>query len=249
LAFEFNKMKIDAPKTEGLVAFFDIMGFSEMISNNELKKSTEIILEIFHRAKNEVHQEFDVLIQYNLIPELFIFSDSILAYQIPTLHNSPELTKLSSSCFVKLCGRLTAELLKKGLPARGAISKGKFSIIDGKTFAGKCIMDAHALSEKLQLAGCAVVPPLESEFSKDVESNDWIYWQALLKDLSTQKLLMLNFLNYMTEPAEEISQTYLREKFSEHGKGFNPKVLTKVIETDRFLMECKKHVKSGGQNI
>jgi len=252
LAFECDRManvKINHLKIQnGFVALFDIMGFGQMIKNNDLKKSAEVVFELFQIVK-DVRCERIELTTYNLIPECFIFSDSILVYQKPRLTESLEEADLSRSCFIKFCGRLTAEFLMRGLPVKGAIAKGEFAIIEEKSFTGNCIIEAHALSESLQCAGCAVVPTLESEFSKDGESNDWIYWQALLKDSSTQKHLMLNFLNYMAEPAEEISQTFLREKFSEHGKGFNPKVLTKVIETDRFLTECKKHIKSGGQNI
>jgi uncharacterized protein len=68
---------------------------------------------------------------------------------------------------------------------------------------GNCIIEAHALSESLQCAGCAVVPTLESEFSKDGETledsfqEDLLYWQAPLKNSSSQKLLMLNFLRHV----------------------------------------------------
>lgn len=238
----------------GFIAFFDIMGFKRMIANNDLQKSTEVVLEMFQIVKDVFYEDIH-LINYKLRPEFSPLSDSILIYQIPTDHGSQVEAELSRSCFVSLCGRLTAKFLIKGLPIRGAIGKGEFSIINEKTFTGKCIIQAYTLAESLQLAGCAVVPTLESEFSKNGETvdalfqNDLIYWQTLLKDLSTEKLLMLNLLNHMTEPAEDISQATLIEKFSAYGKGFDSRVLTKVIETGKFLKECKKHIKPNQQNV
>ncbi len=225
------------------------MGFSQMIANNDLEKSARIIFDVFHQILKDVRYEQYPMNLYDLIPEYFIFSDSILVYQIPTLNGSEEEADLSRSSFIKFCGRVTAEFLTRGLPVKGAIGKGEFAIIDGKSFTGKCIIDAHTLSEALQCSGCAVVPTLESEFSKDGETlegsfqEDLIYWQAPLKNSPPQKLLMLNFLRHITKPAGEISRMALIEQFSAHGKGLNLEVLKKVSETEKFLKECKKHIK------
>jgi hypothetical protein len=99
------------------------------------------------------------------------------------------------------------------------------------------------------------VPTLESEFSKDGETledsvrEDLLYWQVPLKNSSSQKLLMLNILKHAIKPSGEISRTTLIEKFNAHGKGFNLEVLRKVFETEKFLKECKKYIKSDRQNI
>ena len=251
-AFEYGRMaNVKNNQLEiqnGFVALFDIMGFGQMIANNNLEKSAKVVFELFQIVK-DVRWERCELATYNLIPECFIFSDSILVYQMPTLTGSAEEADLSRSYFIKFCGRLTAEFLVRGLPVKGAIGKGEFAIIEGKSFTGKCIIDAHALSESLQCAGCAVVPTLESEFSKDGETlddsfqEDLLYWQAPLKNSSPQKLLMLNFLRHVTKPAGEISRTTLIEKFSAHGKGFDLEVLKKVSETEKILAECKKRIK------
>ena len=235
----------------GFVGLFDIMGFGQMIASNNLEKSAQVVFELFQIVKDVRYEQYPQNL-YNNIPECFIFSDSILVYQLQTLNRSSEEADLSRSCFIKLCGRLTAEFLMRGLPVKGAIGKGEFAIIEEKSFTGKCIVEAHALSESLQCAGCAVLPTLESEFSKDGETledsfqEDLLYWQAPLKNSPPQKLLMLNFLRHVTKSAGEFSRITLIEKFSEHGKGINLEVLQKVFETEKFLAECKKHIKSGG---
>ncbi len=247
-------MKNDPPKIEvlhGLVAFFDIMGFSEMLESNEPEEINAIIRDVFLNIPGKLNFDRMELETYNLNPSYRIFSDSILVYQKKPL---PGMFEDSIAIrFIDYCCQLSADMLSSGLPVRGAISKGKFSILEDKSgnssFTGKCFVETHKFTEALQLAGCAVVPTLESEFSKDGETledsfqEDLLYWQAPLKNSSPQKLLMLNFLRHVTKPAGEISRTTLIEKFSAHGKGFDLEVLKKVSETEKFLAECKKRIK------
>jgi hypothetical protein len=77
--------------------------------------------------------------------------------------------------FLKSCCQLAANLLASGLPARCAISKGKFSIIEEKSFTGKCFVEAFELAEKLQLSACAIAPEVEFEFLDDEDNfkNDF----------------------------------------------------------------------------
>ena len=244
-------MNKDLPKVEvlhGLVAFFDILGFSEMLSNNEPEQINALISDVFLNIPSKLNFDRMELENYGLNPGHLVFSDSILVYQkklLPGISNETGALR-----FVSFCCQLTADLMSCGLPVRGAISKGKFSVIEGKagnfSFTGSCLVQAHKLAESLQIAGCAVVPTLEAEFSKNCEilqpsfQDDFLYWQTPLKNSAPQKLLMLNYWRHVTKPKEGISRMTLIESFSAHRKGFNLDVLIKVSETEKFLAECKK---------
>ena len=228
-----------------------------MLASNEPEKINTIIRDVFLHIPGQLNFERMELDEFKLNPGYLIFSDSILVYQKKPL---PGMFEDSIAIrFIDYCCQLAAAFFSEGLPLRGAISKGKFSIVEGTSgnfsFTGKCFVEAHKFAESLQFAGCVVVPTLESEFSKDGETledsfqQDLLYWQAPLKNLSSQKLLMLNFLRHVTEPAGENSRITLIEKFSAHGKGLNLEVLKKISETEKFLAECKKHIKPDRQNI
>ena len=230
---------------EGLVAFFDILGFGEMLANNEPEEISLIIRDTFLDIPEKLNYDRMELGNYNLNPHYFIFSDSILVYQTKVFPGISE--QVASERFVSYCCQLTADLLSSGLPVRGAISKGKFSIVKDQlgncSFTGKCLIEAYKLGESLQLSGCAIETKLELEFSKMTDASfqkDLIRWQTFFKDLSAPTFLFLNYLNYMTQPNEVPSLKHLEDKFSQHKKGLPVEVLPKVKETEKFLTECKK---------
>lgn len=231
---------------QGFVAFFDIMGFSQMITNNNLAKSARIISDVFHQLVTDVHWERCELGNYNLVPDCLIFSDSILVCQRPALHESPTLRELSRSCFIKFCARLTGEFLVRGLPVRGAVARGKFAIIDGKSFTGKCIIEAHKLAESLEFAGCAILANIETQFIKRGKvldnslQDELVYWSAPAKNSPEQKLLILNFYKHINLPPDKILKTFLQEKFGQYGKKLNAQVRNKISHTNNFLVLCRK---------
>ena len=241
-------MKNDPPKIEvlhGFVAFFDIMGFRKMLGSNEPEEMHTIIRDIFLPiVENIIRIE---LKQYKLDTGYLTFSDSILLYQV---HGITDETAACS--FISSCSVLSADLLSAGLPVRGAISKGKFSIIknaSGISFTGKCFVEAYELAEKLQLAACAIAPAVELDFLaggnkvKKTFKKELFHWPTSVKGSpSKQKLMFLNYSHIFREK-KQISRATLIECFRDHKKDINLEVLPKIENTLDFLKEgLKKRV-------
>jgi len=226
----------------GLVGFFDILGFSGMLSNNEPEQINTIIRDVFIHIPGELNFRSMELNNYDLNPGYIVFSDSILVYQKePAIGISDETV---AGRFIRYCCHLSKELLLSGLPVRGAISKGKFSIIEVKpgnsSFTGKCFVEAHALAEMLQLAACAISPAVELEFLENGDQvkksfrNDLCYWSTPVKNLSQQRLLLLDY-SHLFQNINQISRATLIECFGRHKKDISLEVLSKMENTLAFL--------------
>jgi hypothetical protein len=220
----------------GLTAFFDILGYREMLLNNEPEALLTVIADVFHKIPSEANFERIELSPYGLNPEFLVFSDSILVYRSL---DEAGLTSQYAHRFIEFCSQLTGRLLSAGLPVRGAICKGRFSIIGGKSFAGSCIVEAYEWAQRLEVAGCVILPSFESELWQDERSREeLVLWETPLKGSPPQKLLLLNYSRFL-EGSKPISRVALIECFAGFKKGVNPQVLPKINNTLRFLEECK----------
>ena len=233
----------------GLVAFFDILGFRKMIGSNESGEMHAIVRDILHPILEKVVRI--ELTTYRLDSSYLAISDSILVYQAQEEQVPGVSDETVAHCFIRSCCVLTADLLSAGLPARGAISKGEFSIIpsvDGKyghSFTGKCIVEAYELSEKLQLAACAVAPAAELAFLagdkvKKSFHKELFHWPTSVKGSPPkQKLMLLNYADFFRQK-KQISRATLIECFGMHKKDVNLEVLPKIENTFDFLKEGLK---------
>lgn len=139
-----------------IVAFFDILGFSQLVdvdTDEELARAARLIKQQLVDMPQNAAKKMDVW------PPLFnkqlhwcIFSDSILLwYEIPP--QEPEVYYWFY--FFKVCTRLMKQTFNAGLPLRGAISTGKICV-DDHCFVGKSIIECHKLANRTDWAGCVV---------------------------------------------------------------------------------------------
>lgn len=149
----------------GLVGFFDILGYQNLLEKNEPEDMAQSVLpilthidttvkkglpKIFHTEK-EAEQELSLIKIIDSIKWL-VFSDSILI----TMPLEDTIDRESSrrwTAFMSLCISLQGSMFKAGLPLRGAITHGKF-VIQDTFFAGRAIVEAYKFCNKLDLAAC-----------------------------------------------------------------------------------------------
>jgi hypothetical protein len=131
-------------------------------------------------------------------------------------------------------------LLASGLPIRGAITKGRFSIVGGKSFTGKCIIEAYEIAQNIEMAGCVIAPALESEVLKDKDvSQEICYWQTPVKNSSPQEMLALDYSSHF-EKSRTISRAQVIECYGAFKKDIGAGVLSKINNTIHFLEFCKQ---------
>jgi hypothetical protein len=220
----------------GVTAFFDLLGYKQMLANNESEDAAKIIRDIFHQKPGDVNCERMELGLYGLNPDYLIFADSVLVY-LPL--DPTHLPGVALSRFVQFCSQLTGELLASGLPVRGAITKGKFSIIAGKSFTGKCIVEAHELAQRIEMAACAIAPELETEVLEATsQQQDVCYWPTPVKNAPAQKLLLVDHALHF-EKIRAVSRAELISCFGAFKKDIGLDVLPKINNTIHFMESCK----------
>jgi uncharacterized protein (UPF0335 family) len=134
--------------TERYCAFFDIMGFKDMVARNtheEVQHKLETLKKYLSRVE-KFHEEKEVI---NVVKvddsKTVMFSDSIMIF---TKSGSIEsLNKiLLDSCFI------IYRALENKIPIKGALSFGKITVDFGNSFFfGQPIIDSYLLHDQLQL--------------------------------------------------------------------------------------------------
>jgi hypothetical protein len=170
------------PKT-GLIAFFDILGYQQMLMNNEVEKTAHLIVDVIANIPSEVvknllgdqsliEEEGLKTKQYlddfwmNILKEeigWLLFSDSILISLPLDLSENRFFYSVRFLAFLHVCAFLTRQMFDRGLPLRGAMSYGDF-FIEGSYFAGHPIIESYQASESLELSGCILTKSFEKIF-------------------------------------------------------------------------------------
>ena len=158
---------------KGLVAFIDILGFSDIISNDErdlkFEKYTEIII--------KCTSSFDHL-------DCILFSDTILITSYNTTTDGLKELILTTSKLLYL-------LIEMGIPIRGCISYGdlrKSDVENKQTIVyGRAIMDAYYYEEKQDWVGIMLSPRVVEKFFKienlqSMRRSDSMEGMKLFKD-------------------------------------------------------------------
>jgi hypothetical protein len=174
---------------ERLVAYFDILGFKELIKNNPInivvEKFTSIFNSLFsasvrHSVRigftapdingtykyleldNNIADIFSVFEKETLLTPL-MFSDSLLLYSGNCKRGSEiffqELVKLTLASRV-----ITARLFNNIFPSRGAIAYGEFYVDKQKSiYCGKSLVEAVEWTENQEWIGTILCPSIEVE--------------------------------------------------------------------------------------
>jgi len=191
-------MENEGTKT-GLVGFFDILGYQNLLERNEPEKIAEEVLPIITNIGDAVKQNLDlchnsailhikskintsddneILVAFEEMHKKIIermrwlvFSDTVLL-ALPIEEEDEFIVKMSWFLFIMASATLQANLFRAGLPARGAIDFGKFFIKD-TCFAGRTIVNTYQLCSEIEMAACVFSDKATIEFRR-LEMFD--YW-------------------------------------------------------------------------
>lgn len=223
----------------GLVAFFDILGYRQIIANNEIKEAASIIKRVlkkvtdFQNAADVVEKE----LKFSPATKYLAFSDSILVY---TNYSENEASqKNQAGLFIAGCAGLCGDLFEEGLPARGAIAKGEF-FIEQTSFAGKAIVEAYEFANAMEFSGCVIVPTAETEFAGISDPLNLLFsYPVPLKGNQKQNLLTLNLCFGLLVKDSDDSRQFTIKQFSRHNKNIGPEVIGKVNNTVHFFEQAR----------
>lgn len=160
---------------KSFVAFFDILGFKDLVSNN----SHEELLEIYDFALYDTLKSMIPILKtvYGIIPqlgtkeidtlEIYIISDSVIII----------LKDISTKGFLYLLAVsriVLSSAMGGGIPLRGGISVDEVSVLKneyGTTILGKGLTKAYEIENKQSWSG-AIVSEECFEYLKEPESKD-----------------------------------------------------------------------------
>lgn len=234
---------------KGLVAFFDILGYSAFMKNNKVEdaalKINDIINELENFNMNDFLERFkirDRIVDISKEIKYVMISDSILI----TLNcdkNNTDSYRLYSVVFSIYCALLFKKLFIFGLPLRGCIEYGEYYIQD-YTFAGQPIIEAYSNSEKLNLASCEISESVLEKSSIDPLNSLFVPYLIPTKNGDKQSIL-LNFLiklhdedEYSLDALSDPKQ-FVVNSFSAHNKFIGSNVYQKIDNTEMFIRYCK----------
>ncbi len=242
---------------EGLVGVFDILGYQNIIDNNDIEKIFKIVSEKLNNLPKNVKDTIEKLIQDKETRNYFIkemknfswlvISDTILL----TLPFDPNISSsdrvLNWIYFLLLSAMLLRLSFDEGLPLRGAVDLGNF-FIDGNCFAGKPIVGAYRFANNLQISGCALTTNVKKVLEKDLDNvsaelrdniiNHLLFMYLVpLKDGKEEKLLIVNWLKPLDdwEKTPDDIRQYVVDKFHAHNKDVHRKAFVKLENTEIIL--------------
>ena len=176
---------VDVEARTGLVGFFDILGYSQMLLANDVSITARIVVDVLTEVPDNVvsgvlgdqglehldglalEPEFERYFQGLVRDEVgwLLFSDSILVSLPLDVDEDVFYWGTSAVGFLQVCAFLSRQMFDVGLPLRGAISFGEFFIQD-TYFSGPPIIDAYRHSESLELSGCVLAPSVERMYGQ-----------------------------------------------------------------------------------
>ncbi|MBD3581556.1 hypothetical protein [Flavobacterium selenitireducens] len=231
------------------VAFFDILGFKNMVEKNSHEKLTEIynngLYESLDFAEKATNAVFKLITPQNELDSLkikiYVVSDSIFFIQ-------DELTQRGLLYIISYCRLLIGAAIADGIPIRGALSHGPISVDNkrGTTIFGLGLTKAASLEAKQQWAGgivdpeCFEIVPKENpdivEHLVNNKTNPIITrYKVPQKDGSAREELAMDWTIYELIKSEED----IRSAFRRHKKEIVEDVQIKIENTVKFYNDVR----------
>jgi hypothetical protein len=252
--------------TEGIVGFFDILGYTSFLENNSAEDAATEVLQTLNSIDKEVASDLKELLKLPIVAtaiediEWLVFSDTILiTYNYKNDdHNIAKL--IQWAVFMLISATFSRSMFEYGLPVRGAVGFGEFTI-QKNCFAGRPIIKAYQRANSLELSASVLCKSAEEELSRlnetleaekhnkhekgliesvnELISSYEVEYLVPLKDNSSEKLFALNiFATQHTVPTGDIRQ-YVLESFWKHKKDVPQSAQAKVENTEQFLRFLK----------
>lgn len=234
---------------QGLVGFFDILGYQNLLERNEPEKIAAEVLPILNSLEETGKEELyklwtdggtiklePVLDNIRASMEWLIFSDTILL-TLPFPEGNNTLHDQHWLMFLLAARIIQTNLFKAGLPARGAIDYGTF-LVDKTCFAGRCIVEAHKLSCRLEMAACVLSKNAAQYFQNDEHDDlrSCIGETTLVEYLVPMKGGEEHMLTLRTESFKQPEiRREVMHAFWGNGKDISRNVRSKIENTEQWL--------------
>jgi hypothetical protein len=173
-------------KKECFIALFDILGFRDLIKNNDLEK----VAQTYQKARSDFEnniQHIDALLQKDSV-SFRIFSDTFLIYT----------SEVSDESFLALLAGLDFLFIaanENKLPIRGATAVGELIVSNGIEI-GIPIVEAYENEQKQDWTGCWVGDSCLDRVNKDdhLSGRDIVEYEIPLKDGEVRKNYAFNWV-------------------------------------------------------
>lgn len=239
---------------DGIVGFFDILGYQNIIDNNDIENVSKIVTDILLNLGNNVRMNIIEQINdkalYNRYAEgmdIRLISDSIL---LTLPYNSEDIRERNRQSLI--CVAAAQEILnmtfKKGIPVRGAMNCGKF-YLEESCFAGKPLIECYRVGQSLDFSGCAMLTDLEN-VCREYENNGSDFnilttplamkHYCPLKSEKFKEMYIVTWGHYMIK--DDIRQV-VYEGYKMHNKDIGIGVARKIENTEYILRTIKMNTK------
>lgn len=228
----------------GIIGFFDILGYGNMMRNNNpevilnniirpLTNIGEFTADKLNKLANTIPQEEQKIDVKAVCSEMewIVFADSILI----TLETG-ENTKESYNkwfVFIAACLLLDQNTFINGIPLRGAVNYGDYLTYEN-SFAGKGIIDAYELGESVDLSVLVLSDEAVTElqkleqFGKLLDSSHICQSIISISDGDKRKYVVAT--NKTFHSSETVEDTVYRS-FGDHNKDLPSSVMGKLNNT------------------
>lgn len=258
-------MKAQKIKSEfGFVGYFDILGYQTFLENNDPDAAAQVILDTILRLEKDmprkIRKELDTdSLIHGLISKIkwLVFSDTVLLTlsldetKVPLYYRPSHL-----GVFLMQCAYLWQEMFDFGLPLRGVVTAGPFSI-QKTCFVGKSIVDAYKTTTQVGFAGCVITDTAINWADANAKSmgelHDTLYYKYAVPYSGNryENGYVLNVAAFKGYHEQDVRQA-VHESFWKHNKDLGTGVQEKIEQTERYLrflrMRFPLPVKSGKRN-
>jgi hypothetical protein len=241
--------------TEGIVGFFDILGYSNFLENNDPELAANTVLTTLTKLPQTTSKQAAELSKgpaKEFIPiikqiQWLIFSDTILAVLPVSTDEADQVRFKKWTSFIAASVILYRTMIDNGLPLRGSITHGHF-VIHKTCFAGRSIIEAYKITHALNIS-CVVLshPAQKTLFAvgkKETEGLHHLVYRYLvpLKDGTGEPFLTCapTLCNNPYRVKTDLRQL-VAEAFWGNRKDVAPSVIQKVTNTEMFSRFSQTH--------
>lgn len=243
---------------DGVVAFFDILGYQNIILNNNIEDAATLVADVVISIPGTITDELQGFVWGKRKPsrlsstvlkeiEWYMFSDTVFAFLPVGDRQTTQSAQFRWMLFLGWCTLLQRRLFDAGLPVRGAIDSGRF-FVRGNCFVGHPIVRAYRASETQDWSGCILTQAARDQYQrlfKDGRSSPvarhTLYlvceYMAPLRDAESRRVMCLRWgaAGKLTSPPKGSLREYVLAAFLRHNKDIPPDVHPKLHNTEIFL--------------
>lgn len=242
------------PDQDGIIGFFDILGYLSFLKKNTTSAATEEVLNTLSNLNSLVRDQLSSWDELEPIRDIIdsikwlIFSDTILIYTHFPFNEPRESQYFRWSAFLSICMVLNRHMFEFGLPLRGAINSGKFRV-QGSCFTGMPIVEAYQLTQQLDIALSVITPAAYQTFvsypdtlgfknSYQMFGSAYPEYPLPCKKCDTRTMHVLNFLavrTFRSLPVNPDLRQYVLDSFWRHNKEITGSGYRMAMHTETFF--------------